>query len=731
MGVCENVFRRGAVYWWRCRIGARGEGAKGHVVTVSLCTHDPHSARSLGARLNAEAELVRRALRQGEGRGLDAVRMALMDAARELVRSDRIETREGLVFYVDEAVLHHAEAAHAARRAGRPTGRLTSEIERDILRIVGQDAVASLDRKAAMLRSDLTFDAWGGQDDRFALTIDEDRALAVICRHLALRGSSARIDAEKRAELTGLGFGDAIIDRIAAQLHDHARREQYGSWSIGPTYEQTVGWLSDAGVDPNKPDISRLRRNSLLLLAHILDDVERRYERASPHIAAVYTEILNGDHQQVGARAPARSSGDASKAADRDSADRADFARQPSDPRPPRRPVDDTAEPAIEAGSVPSFLQLTEDLILTKTTGKSQDWTPKTANQHRSIAKLLVKLAGTSDPRRISQTHIGKYFTTLALLPKHYGKSSKDEERSIEEILARAEELEDDEIGLEAGTVNRHQTQLGNILDHMRGNGFSCGDALPSFRRPDSESSDEKRSPFTVAEGQALFALPIYSGCPDEGARLEVGSLVIHDALYWIPLIAWYGLMRLGEIAGLMLINIDLQSKVFIVADNHLRRVKTLQSKRRVPIHPELIRLGFIDYVSELAQLGHEILFPDLKLRGDKTPMGALFYKIFKPALDLALPHAGAQRITLHSTRKTGNTAMIAAEVLDTPRHQIMGHKIPGVNGKHYTAPLPDDVLLKALLRIPVVTQAVRCYPIRLACGLKQADGSPEAASTL
>ena len=648
-----------------------------------------------------------------------------MDAARELVRTDRIETREGLVFYVDEAVLHHAEADHAARQAGRPAGRLTSEIERNILRIVGQDAVVSLDRKAAMLRSDLTFDSWGGQDDRFARTIDEDRALAVICRSLALRGSAARIDAEKRTELTSLGFDEAIINRIATQLHDHARREQYGSWSIGPTYEQTVGRLSDAGVDPNKPNISRLRRNSLLLLAHILDDVERRYERASPHIAAVYAEILGDEEPQAVARSPARSSQHATKAADRDTAARADFARQPSDPEPSRRLDDDTAEPAIEVGSAPSLLQLTEDLIMTKTKGKSQDWTLKTANQHRSIAKLLVKLAGTPDPRRINQAHIGRYFTMLAMLPKHYGKSSKDEERSIVEILARTEELEDNEIGLEAGTVNRHQTQLGNILDHVRGNGFFCGDALPSFRRPESESSDEKRSPFTVAEGQALFALPIYSGCHDEGARLDIGSLVIHDALYWIPLIAWYGLMRLGEIAGLMLINIDLKNKVFIVTDNKLRRVKTPQSKRRVPIHPELIRLGFIDYVLELAQLGHEILFPDLKLRGDKTPMGALFYKSFKPALDSALPHAGAQRITLHSTRKTGNTAMIAGEVLDTPRHQIMGHKIPGVNGKHYTAPLPDDVLLKALLHIPMVTQAVRCSPIRLAGALKPAAGTP------
>ncbi len=67
MGICDNVYRRGAVYWWRCRFGPAEGGTAGRVVAISLRTRDPCSARSLGARLNAEAELARRALRQGEG----------------------------------------------------------------------------------------------------------------------------------------------------------------------------------------------------------------------------------------------------------------------------------------------------------------------------------------------------------------------------------------------------------------------------------------------------------------------------------------------------------------------------------------------------------------------------------------------------------------------------------------------------------------------------------------
>jgi len=104
-----------------------------------------------------------------------------------------------------------------------------------------------------------------------------------------------------------------------------------------------------------------------------------------------------------------------------------------------------------------------------------------------------------------------------------------------------------------------------------------------------------------------------------------------------------------------------------------------------------------------------------------------LFYKVFTPALDQALPHASEQRITLHSTRKTGNTAMIAGKVIDPTRHQVMGHQIPGVNGRHYTAPLPDEVLLEALMHVPVVTHGVQCSPIRLASGLKNVNEAPTA----
>lgn len=48
-------------------------------------------------------------------------------------------------------------------------------------------------------------------------------------------------------------------------------------------------------------------------------------------------------------------------------------------------------------------------------------------------------------------------------------------------------------------------------------------------------------------------------------------------------------------------------------------RVKTASSRRMVPLHPELIRLGFIAYAHRMRTAEHGRLFPDLKASTLKT----------------------------------------------------------------------------------------------------------------
>lgn len=52
---------------------------------------------------------------------------------------------------------------------------------------------------------------------------------------------------------------------------------------------------------------------------------------------------------------------------------------------------------------------------------------------------------------------------------------------------------------------------------------------------------------------------------------------------------------------------------------------KRLARRRKLPIHPELIRLGFLDYVAAISGEGHLALFPELYILDSKRG-GAQFY---------------------------------------------------------------------------------------------------------
>ncbi len=177
--------------------------------------------------------------------------------------------------------------------------------------------------------------------------------------------------------------------------------------------------------------------------------------------------------------------------------------------------------------------------------------------------------------------------------------------------MARVEDLDDDEIGLSAPTINRHRTQLSTILAHMEENGYPIGVVSKKSLAKDTRSPDEKRRPFTVEDGRTLIARAHWSMVDQEGMNIRP-LLEDTGAQFWVFLLAWYMLMRLGEACGLMVCEVDLALENIALRNNKLRRVKNKPYNRELPIHPELLRLRFAEFVKRQKALGHEILFPEL-----------------------------------------------------------------------------------------------------------------------
>lgn len=114
------------------------------------------------------------------------------------------------------------------------------------------------------------------------------------------------------------------------------------------------------------------------------------------------------------------------------------------------------------------------------------------------------------------------------------------------------------------------------------------------------------RLPFEIREVERIFSPAIYLKTPGaiKGSRTE----------YWGPLIALYTGMRIEEICQSRVSDIREHrgQPFFSVIDGEDQELKTETSRRNVPIHEELIRFGFLDFVEAGRNAGNERAGPTL-----------------------------------------------------------------------------------------------------------------------
>lgn len=84
------------------------------------------------------------------------------------------------------------------------------------------------------------------------------------------------------------------------------------------------------------------------------------------------------------------------------------------------------------------------------------------------------------------------------------------------------------------------------------------------------------------------------------------------------------------------------------------KSVKTAGSKRKVPIHPQLLELGFLQYVERVKMAGHTLLFPDFPPSvGRASPKAGEWFIDFLRELGLRDETPGARLVGMHAFRST------------------------------------------------------------------------------
>ncbi len=136
---------------------------------------------------------------------------------------------------------------------------------------------------------------------------------------------------------------------------------------------------------------------------------------------------------------------------------------------------------------------------------------------------------------------------------------------------------------------------------------------------------------------------------------------------------------------------------VILVRGGDGKRVKTAAARRVIPVHPELVRMGFLDYAEAQREAGHARLFPELK-RDRRGYYSDPFQKWFSRFLDKA--GAKQPRTSFHSFRHCFRDALREADVGREATLALGGWAGSGVADTVYGGGLRPGTLAREIRKV-------------------------------
>lgn len=332
----------------------------------------------------------------------------------------------------------------------------------------------------------------------------------------------------------------------------------------------------------------------------------------------------------------------------------------------------------------------------------------------RTMARLFAELVGDTPVGAITQEHATDFKHRLACLPKLHGKSVY-RDLSARAAIRKAESLQRQQLAavesaIKAGTldrdnadsarfaalvprlapktVNKHLDTLGRLFKWLRNHKKLPIADVPTkgLRHTKSQLGrlpSDDRDAWEDEELRVLFATPNWTGCAGANHRHRLGSAVFQDSKYWVPLLEALMGLRLEE--ATQLCGADIKTYYgrlcVLVAPGDGHSVKSASSRRVVPVHPLLLRLGFEAFVERMKAAGKVRLFPDLS-RNTRGRVGAKLSEWLTRYLrHVGLSEAGRAN---HSLRHSFSTHLHNRDIPDVRVSELVGHVRTGETKGRY-----------------------------------------------
>jgi integrase len=273
---------------------------------------------------------------------------------------------------------------------------------------------------------------------------------------------------------------------------------------------------------------------------------------------------------------------------------------------------------------------------------------------------------------------------------------------------------------------NKYLSNARALFEWAAKNGRTRDEANPAAKLsvPVRETDKGDRLPFSIPDLQKLFDAPLFAGCQSEKRVHAPGKTKVRDHRFWAPLLALVSGLRLNEIGQLNVEDVHahnglLHLHVATTLDKEDReksgngeqsanqsgptrgrhgnrkKIKTTNARRLVPIHEELIKMGFLDLVQDCIDQGHKRLFPKWRKSKDgyySSGYSRFFNQQLLPPLKLKTPE-----LVFHSLRHNFKDALRNAAIAPETQNRAIGHKTGHVGEGYGSGQLVERESLELL----------------------------------
>lgn len=232
--------------------------------------------------------------------------------------------------------------------------------------------------------------------------------------------------------------------------------------------------------------------------------------------------------------------------------------------------------------------------------------------KYRPALGLFLECVGDKPVNQLRQKEVDEYFDLLCRLPSRWSDQKKKLNLSVRELAKIEWPQCISRKTFEDGYMAAFRPFLQDSVRVFQDQGFPPHLTVTGIKYSGSrEETENEQRAMRPEELQRLFCGPEY-----EAFAHDPGS----KHCYWLPLIGLYTGARINEICqlnplcdirqeqGVWLFDINQNSE----SDKRIKKsLKNSTSRRKVPIHSELIRLGLLKYVDALQKAGHKMFFPE------------------------------------------------------------------------------------------------------------------------